>query len=546
MGSQPYQRKRIGALNWTYRKGADDLLTADFLGGEALRDVDENHVRIRGFYRAGGDVYFVKVFKAGGIGRSLKSLVLGHVAEKEFASSQYLSERGVSTPEAVAVGVTPMRDRAVIIFRAIPGAVPVLDLFLEAGSEQRGRYLSSIAAVTGILHRASFHHLDYHGGNVLARRGDSGTGRLWVVDLHRSAFPRAMSGRRGINNIADMLHSLRPALTGADIPFFLSRYRERNPRSRWDAGDAGRIIADRIEKIEARRLISRTKRCFMNSSEFFVRRRRDEIVYGLRGLAIEEVARYVDTFTRGDRTILKRDKKATVALVKTDREEVCLKAYERLGISEKVKALLSRARGHVSWRSARGLSLRGFLVPRHLYLVIKRRFLLPRAVYLITEPIHPALEMDRFIQRHLARDGPPLVRFAAALGALVGSLHRGGIYHRDLKATNIAVEKRGGGFSFSFLDLDAVSFTKEVSLKRKAKNLAQLFLSTPRTVDADARRTFFSAYLEALGEPDHGGEIARLVGEMVRGRDILYVSANGDVIEKADELFDRLWGGKES
>ncbi len=541
--TQTYRTERKGGLTWTYRQGAEGIIAADFTR-PALLGADENRVRIRGRLEAGGTSYFVKVFKRAGAARALKSILLGHVAKKEFSASRYLSSCGIRTPEAVAVGLSSScEDRAVIIFREIPGALPVRDLFLGARPEEREGYLDSIARTTAQLHRASFYHRDYHGGNLLVTPDEAGRSLLWVVDLHRSSFPRDMAGANGVANIADILHSLLPALGDGDIERFLSRYRRENPSARWNDAAARQAIEERIGKIEKRRLKSRTKRCFMNSSGFFVSRSRQRVLYGRRGVSGDEIVGLIERFKRGGGRLIKNDTKASVALMPTDRTEICIKAYERLGPLDRIAALLGRSRGHGSWRAAQGMLLRGFDTPRHLCLVISRHFLIPRAVYLVTESIAPRLEMDRFILDNLA-DGPSEARgrFATGLGSVIGSLHRAGIYHRDLKATNIAVGKKGGGFSFSFLDLDAVSFGGSVPPLRRAKNLAQIFLSTPGVIDAGARRLFFEAYLAASGGAEEKETIARLAGDLIRGKNILYVSKSGDVIENARGLYEEIWG----
>ncbi len=540
-----YQKKRIAAIDWIYREGAQDLLTVDFEKGGVLTGVSENRVRIRGLYRVGDETYFVKVFKDGGLGRTLKSLLLGHVAQKEFLASRYLDGKGIRTPEVIAVGSGhPCKDRAVIIFRAVRGAAVMWDLFLKAAPNQKERYLSSLAAVTARLHRARFHHRDYHAGNLLTARRDGGGSVPWVIDLHRSTFPRDMSAKRGIGNIADLLHSLLPSLGDGDIDFFLSRYKAENPDARWEISDARRHIDNRIKRIEEVRLASRTRRCFKNSTEFTVTRRRDGVIYAARVIKIDEVERILRDFAQGSGKVIKRDRKATIALLRSGPKEICVKAYLGLTLSEKIRAMLRSSRGHVSWRSARALNLRGFETPRQLCLVVARRFFVPRAIYLMSASIRPDLEMDRFILKELAGNARTIASFAGALGTFVGRLHRAGVYHRDLKGTNIAVQRNGSDFVFSLLDLDSVSFGHEVSARRRAKNLAQIFLSTPGAVGAAARRAFCEAYGNALGGPEGKDVVWRRVEQMVRDKDILYVGPAGDVVEDARALFDELWGGK--
>jgi tRNA A-37 threonylcarbamoyl transferase component Bud32 len=539
----PYRTGRIGGLSWTYREGMEALIEPDY-ARIRLSASDENMVRVRGRHAVGGQTYFVKVFKSAGFGRAAKTVLLGHAAQHEFVASCYLSSRQVRTPEALAVGLSPRReDRAVLVFREIPDAVPVLDLFLSAGPDEREQYLELVAEVTATLHRASFYHRDYHGGNILVTRDGKGSPLLWVVDLHRSSFPRDMSGRRGLVNLADIIHSLVPGMKPGDVGRFLSEYRRHNPAARWDAAEAERIVDRRIQKAKARRLKSRARRCLVNSSEFTVSRRPGEVVYARREIAPGTIDGIIERFSSGDCRIVKVDRKATIALVANEGREVCVKAYLRLGFFGRIKALFGMSRGHNSWRGAGGLVLRGFETPLPLFLVIKRRFFIPRTVYLVTESIAPRVEMDRFILRRLKDASPDRAdRFAARFGSVIGNLHRAGIYHRDLKTTNIVVGVIGGDdVSFAFIDLDYVGFSRSVPPKRKAKNLAQIYLSTPGLVAAGTRKVFFESYVDASGAAGDRQTIVRLVGDLVRGKDLMYVSDDGDVVEDARGIYTQLW-----
>jgi tRNA A-37 threonylcarbamoyl transferase component Bud32 len=535
--------REAGGLIWTYREGYEDLTAVDF-NRQMRAGASENRVRIRGRLETGGHTYFVKIFKHVDFGRALKSRLFGHDAKREFITSDYLASLGIRTPEALAVGLSrEMPDHAIIVFREITGAVSLKDLVMKARPNQRDKYLDLIAQTTAALHRVSFYHRDYHAGNLLLTTDATGKPHVWVIDLHRSSFPRDMLGFRGPKNIADIIHSLLPAVGQGDIRRFLSRYRKENPAARWDETAAERSIEKRLKKIETRRLRSRTKRCMINSSVFSVTRSLNEVVYARRDFSPEEIARVIGRFALGEGRLIKKDKKASIALVSENRGDLCVKAYERLGFSGLFKALMGISRGHNSWRAAQGLSVRGFNTPRHLCLVIKRRLFVPRAIYLVMESIAPRLEMARFILRNLKdRPSGTAARFVTSFGSVIGSLHRAGIYHRDLKTSNIAVERQGDTFSISFLDLDAVSFGRSVSRTRRAKNLAQIYLSTPGLIGAEQRKLFFEAYAATLAKEEEFQAIARLVGNLVKGKDIRYASDHGDVIEDARDLYSKLWG----
>jgi len=202
------------------------------------------------------------------------------------------------------------------------------------------------------------------------------------------------------------------------------------------------------------------------------------------------------------------------------------------------------SRGHRSWRAARGLFVRGFSVPAPIALLVRKKLGVPAAVYLVTDSIrrHAALELDRFILS-IQTDGEILVRCVTAVARLLGSMHRMGIYHRDLKATNIAVRTspEGDQMELFLLDLDAVAFGDRVPVASMAKNLTQLHLSTPSVIGGDLRRLFFSEYRDMLGDDGIAGRVCERLPELIRGEDILYVSPEGDVTESAASLFQELF-----
>ena len=88
--------------------------------------------------------------------------------------------------------------------------------------------------------------------------------------------------------------------------------------------------------------------------------------------------------------------------------------------------------------------------------------------------------LDRYVHPRLTyMQGRELSRFkrglARSLGRFLGQLHEKRIYHADLKPANIMVREQGQqDWEFILLDLDRVQFDRPLSLKQRARNLAQL------------------------------------------------------------------------
>lgn len=65
----------------------------------------------------------------------------------------------------------------------------------------------------------------------------------------------------------------------------------------------------------------------------------------------------------------------------------------------------------------------------------------------------------------------------AALAAFVRRVHDSGIYHRDMKGTNILVRHdEAGGIEFVLVDVDGVRRIRALSRRRREKNLIQICL----------------------------------------------------------------------
>lgn len=548
---ETFRKYESGGLKWIVREGYRDLINIDFTDGSVLKNVDENNVRIRGFVEFKGERLFVKAFKERDRFSpllTLKGLIFGHGAKREFDASRYLAGKGIDTPEVIAVGLGPfLRSRAVIIFRVLDNASRLDEVFRDLSDDPQGsgreRLIGPLSEITARLHAASFHHRDYHAGNLLIKGGGK-KDKLYVIDLHRSSFPRGMRGKRALKNIAAVCHSLSPGLDDGDIRELLKRYEEARGENSLEIEGALKFIKERISKMEGVRLKSRTRRCFKNSSEFSVEKKGGRTVYLMRGVCVDKLMGTIGEFSEGGGIMLKEDRKARVALFKWDGVDVCVKGYETLSIKEKIWAAVGRSRGHVSWRSARGLAVRGFNTPLPLALVIVRRFFVPGKIYFVTESLRPARELDRFILNAFKESQNGKEGLLAGLAGVIGSLHRMGIYHRDLKGTNIGVKKEGGGYIFSLIDLDDVSFTSGVNVRRRARNLSQLYLSTPKVIGAKDRKSFFERYLDAAEGAAERERIKREVKKIVRGEELLFVSDKGDVIEDGEDLFSELFGDR--
>ena len=190
---------------------------------------------------------------------------------------------------------------------------------------------------------------------------------------------------------------------------------------------------------------------------------------------------------------------------------------------------------------------------RPLALVQTRRKGLVRSEWVVMEVIPGALELDRYMVHRITHNWSAEEKrgMARLLGRFIGSMHAGGIFHSDLKTCNIVVSEdipspedvsRSGHWRprdpcrpvrFSLLDYDDVTIARHVPERKRIKNLVQVFLSMPSAVNAGDRLRFLNEYALHMGlKSTTKRRIARRVLNAAKGRDILYVGFDGDVIEK--------------
>ncbi len=141
--------------------------------------------------------------------------------------------------------------------------------------------------------------------------------------------------------------------------------------------------------------------------------------------------------------------------------------------------------------------------------------------------------MDRYLVQRLEEHPKKDVRgFIRQLAEWIGSLHRAGIYHRDLKTCNILVREVSNGWEFSLIDLEDVVQGVTIGIEKILKNLIQINCSIPKSFSYGDRVRFMKGYFKANPVAvDDRALIARVLVES-RKRGIVYVSPTGVVVEE--------------
>jgi len=94
------------------------------------------------------------------------------------------------------------------------------------------------------------------------------------------------------------------------------------------------------------------------------------------------------------------------------------------------------------------------------------------------------------------------------LGNEIGTLHKTGICHGDLRLSNVLVEKTEQHISFHFIDNERSSLFKKIPRRLVIKNLVQLNMIFVPNVSRQDRLRFFNAYSKTYGRFDSGEKMA--------------------------------------
>jgi len=132
--------------------------------------------------------------------------------------------------------------------------------------------------------------------------------------------------------------------------------------------------------------------------------------------------------------------------------------------------------------------------------------------FMITEGID-AVSLSTHIEKNWI---PPLAgkelvakrELIEKLGNEIGTLHRAGICHGDLRLSNVLVEETGQDISFHFIDNERSSFFKKIPRRLVIKNLVQLNMIFVPNVSRQDRLRFFNAYSKTYGRFDSGEKMA--------------------------------------
>jgi len=437
-------------------------------------------------------------------------MLLPSKAAAEWRTLRRCAESGLPVPRPVAMAEKksgPALEDSCLVVEALTSALPLNEYFervlpaLSPASAQKMRMslAISLSHLAREVHSRGVFYRDLHAGNILIRSAPDGAYELFLIDLHRALFPVRLMRWMKKRDLAQLCNSLPESAVDHDM--FLRQYCEE---AGCDEAAFSASVAEACRTMEARRLKSRGKRCLKNSTTFEVYAGFREQYCGRRDFgrqacrkAIEE---HLTAVSGKQEQILKQSKNSVITFhEKTGGLPVdaCVKQYQYRGIRYVLKSLFAKTRARKSWIAGNAFLVRGISTPLPLALQEKKFGPFVIESFLITALLAGARELNDYVTLLDRKSAAAAVKnaFIQSLAGTVRALHEKGVYHADLKSTNILVQELpGAAWRFSFIDLDRVALRDSLSFQERANNLAQINASISRLAGAKERLKFFFFY----------------------------------------------------
>ncbi len=369
--------------------------------------------------------------------------------------------------------------------------------------EEKNQILGLLAKTVRKIHDSGLFHKDFHGGNFLIT--DEGSLSLYLVDFHQARKQLKVSRAKRLWNIAQIFSFLDFMLDNEAKKSFLLAYGQGWTFSGRNLDGYLGKMERMVQKIVKRRQKRRAKKCLKESTLFTIARRAGLRIYRRREMeeddlmAVLEARREMANSQR--EKVLKYSPESFVSIIgdiAVNDRRVCIREYRYETILDRLRSSFKRPKGKSSWVAGNVLFSRGMCPLKPLAYVERRKLGLLRKALFVTESLAGDMEMGHYLTRRFERKArQDLGRFIGQFAGWIGSLHRAGIYHRDLKTCTILVREKPDGWGFSLNDLEDIFQEPKIGNERILRNLVQINCSFPRFLSYGDRIRFLRGYLRA-------------------------------------------------
>ncbi|HWO43596.1 MAG TPA: glycosyltransferase [Candidatus Eisenbacteria bacterium] len=185
----------------------------------------------------------------------------------------------------------------------------------------------------------------------------------------------------------------------------------------------------------------------------------------------------------------------------------------------RLASLVRLSRALKALKGAAVLEGAGVAAATPLAAVERRRWAMLTKSFFFSEEVAGGARSDLYWREQLKPlTGPAAFKrrrqFLTALAGLLRRLHAAGVYHGDLKATNIVVQPSGAAERFYLLDLEGVRACWYLSRRRRIKNFVQLNRTLGRLLSASEKLHVLRSYLDGVARDGRVRSWARRILSM--------------------------------
>ena len=184
--------------------------------------------------------------------------------------------------------------------------------------------------------------------------------------------------------------------------------------------------------------------------------------------------------------LVKESPVRTVSIISGPHGELFLKQYKTRRLRERFKYFFVPSKAQKEWVMARRALSKGIVTPLPLAMAERRKRWFLKDAFLVTQAISPSSPLIELLVEGRHED----LLFRAA--RLIRGAHEAGLFHQDLHAGNILVERAKK--RLYVIDLHRSRFVRNLSKGRRLWNVAQFFYSLKGWLSPEAKEAFLRQY----------------------------------------------------
>ncbi len=368
-------------------------------------------------------------------------------AKIEWRNWTGLRASGMPTVTPIALGLG--QQKAYIISRAHDDFRPLYDTWHTLSGRLRLQLLEALGRTIRRMHESGYYHGDLHGGNFIVRTA-LGHFDLKMLDFQSGSFKKITRSRK-FYNLADISLSHFFQLNTREKFTFLKGYLGSSSTTKNFWRQNGRTLEHIILK-RASHIADRNVKRFRKINKYFGRFATDTGNY--RGVYLKKNHdRIPDAFLaspipfmRSDRVEVYKDSRS-VRVVRY--KDICIKYYKRRGPKDNIKGFLGLSKARKSLRYALAMQNRYINTPEPFCFLEGKT----GDSYYLCRLIEPPLNLTIYLRNALPDERHECRQ---ALAVFLNRVFYRGVYHMDLKGSNILTLGAGGKRTFYLIDSDEV------------------------------------------------------------------------------------------